>query len=116
MDKTRALTLPSGLPATLQEALRDEKPDGMFTYLRYRFVAPGLKAGAVDEFDARAADLAYLCNDYALPHLARPLAADEKIVISLSDRETAFGAPDADAVQIFETYRVENDVCIWEEF
>ncbi|WP_322865640.1 DUF6497 family protein [Aquicoccus sp. G2-2] len=116
MDELPAFTLPSGLPATLQEIIRDEKPDGMFTYLRFRFVAPGLKAGAAKDFEARATDLAFLCNGYALSQVSNRLGPDEKIVISLSDRETEFGAPDADAVQIFETYHVENGACIWEDF
>ena len=42
--------------------------------------------------------------------------APEQIVISLSDRAVPFGESAPDVVQFFESYRIENDICVWEMF
>ncbi len=115
-DRAPVPALPSGLTASVQEVLIDEKPDGQFDYVRFRFVAPGLKEAHGEDFEARAADLDFLCNAYALPQLLAGDLAYDKIVISLADRETEFGIPDPEATQFFEVYHVDDGLCIWEEF
>jgi len=34
----------------------------------------------------------------------------------LSDRAVPFGESAPDVTQFFESYRIENDVCVWEMF
>jgi len=106
------LVLPSGLEAGLQEVLREER--GGAPVLRFRFVAPGLDKGA--GLAAVSADLEYLCNAHALPNVPDAEAAGATIIVSVGDKPSEFGVPDPDVVQVFEAYRVENGLCIWEVF
>ncbi len=108
--------LPSGLEPYLQEALLDEKPDGKHDYLRLRFVAPEIGGEDGPEFADLIRDLEVLCNEYGRPLAEAEPRPIDRIVVSISDRETEFGFADPEATQFFEAYRVENGVCIWEEF
>lgn len=110
------VALPSGVEARLHELIQDVKPDGVRTYARFRFVAPGIVGEGAPDFEARQADMDFLCSDVALPFLREAGASFDNISISLSDRETEFGQANPDAAQFFELYRVENGACIWEEF
>lgn len=109
-----ALTVPSQTPVHLQEWLIEDKPDGLFTYARFRFVMPSLQDGV--GFDAIEADFAALCDGFALDQIAAYGAAVDRVVISLAGRETEFGQTDPEVPQFFEVYRVENGRCIWEGF
>ncbi|MEZ5714424.1 MAG: DUF6497 family protein [Paracoccaceae bacterium] len=115
-DRPPVPAVPSGIEVALQEAILDVKPDGMLTYARYRFVAPGIVGAGAPGFDARAADMQYLCDAYALPQVLNGPDTVDRISISLADRETEFGVADPEATQYFELYRIENGACIWEEF
>ncbi|MEQ8898080.1 MAG: DUF6497 family protein [Roseovarius sp.] len=106
------IVLPSGLEAELQEALVEESGGG--PVLRFRFVAPGLHKGA--GLTAVSADLEHLCNAYALPNAPDAEATGATIIVSVGDRPSEFGVPDPEMVQVFEAYRVENGLCIWEVF
>lgn len=107
------LVLPSGLEARLQEVLQQDGGDGR-PVLRFRFVAPGFDAQA--GLDAVSADLAHLCNSYALPNAPEVDLTEATIIVSMGSRPTQFGVPDPEARQVFEAYRVENGTCIWEVF
>ena len=78
---------------------------------RFRFVVPGLTAE-----DDPGADMEAVCNNYALPRIGGMVPAPQQIIIVFADRAVPFGEVSPDAVQVFEAYRVENDVCIWEMF
>ncbi len=106
------LAVPSGQPVSFVEMIWDQ-PGGGLVY-RFRFLAPqiGQKVG----FDSAAADMEFLCREYALPRLAEIGPQPRQIIISLSDRAVDFGVLDSDAVQFFEAYRVENGGCIWEVY
>lgn len=91
------------------------------------FVVPGTEAAAdmapavpadpdILLQDPVHADIVWLCENWVLPRLAPPAPLPAQIVISLSDRPVAFGAIDADAVQIFEAFSPSDDrkSCIWE--
>ncbi len=108
-----AVAVPSGQTVTLQDVIWNVPgPDGMTT--RFRFLAPEI-AGAVD-FDTASADMQFLCDQFALPRLSEFGPQPEAVVISLSDRALPFGDAAPDAVQFFESYRVENGSCQWEMF
>ncbi len=108
--------VPSGLSPQLFEQLLDVKPDGMFTYARFRFLVPELAQGKVPGFDVLAEDFAVLCSQYALPLVANSTDPVDRIVISYSDREVEFGASDPDARQFFEQFTLKDGTCIWENF
>ncbi len=105
--------LPSGIEAHLQEMLWDRPGSGLV--YRFRFVAPAFSTDDAD-FDIVQSDLAHLCNQYALPKLSNVGPMPGQVIISLADRESEFGIYDPDVAQIFEAYRIEDGVCIWEAF
>lgn len=106
-------SVPSGLHVTLQDHMLDDLgAQGVFA--RFRFVVPEIAHGA--GFAQVEADFAILCRDYALPALQDAAVQPDRIVISYADAPIAFGVSDPDSVQFFETFRVENDICIWEGF
>lgn len=109
-----ALAVPSGNPVILQEWLLDDQPDGVHSYARFRFVMPAIGQGA--DFDAVAEDFQHLCDVYALPWLEASGETAQRIVVSLSDRETEFGIADPEVTQFFEVYSHADGACIWEEF
>ena len=111
-----AVAVPSGQPVTLQDVIWNVPgPDGLA--MRFRFVAPAISrdGGSVD-FATASADMAWLCNNYALQRVSGIGPAPTQIIISLSDREVPFGEADPEATQFFEAYRIEGDACIWEAF
>ena len=111
--KGAAVVVPSGQNVTLQDVIWNVPgPDGMTTH--FRFLAPAI-AGEVD-FDTAEGDMIYLCENFSLPHLNEFGPQPDQVVISFSDRAVAFGDSAPDAVQFFESYRIENGKCVWEMF
>jgi len=106
--------VPSGLQMTLQETLYDHLQDGTKA-LRLRFVAPEIGANDVN-YNTVADDFAVICQDVGLPKLATDSRSVDQIIVSFSDRETAFGVANSDVTQYFEVFTLENDTCIWEAF
>lgn len=107
--------VPSGQTVTLQDVVWNVPgTDGLAT--RFRFVAPGIAPGGGVDFDAAAADMQHLCDDFALPRVKDNAPPPAQIVISLADRPIPFGEAAPDATQFFESYRIENGSCQWEMF
>jgi hypothetical protein len=122
-----AFTDPEALPegeATGEEALGqppEEAADGPATdasnggLARFRLVVPGLGGEGAD-YEAVAADFAWLCEKLALPALDANGWRPVEVVIALSDREVEFGATDPEAVQFFEGFRIEDGTCVPQAF
>jgi hypothetical protein len=110
------VAVPSGQTVTLQEVLWNVPgPDGMAA--RFRFLAPGIaRDGGTVPFEAASEDMAWLCQNFAVPRISTLGPAPVQIIISLSDRDVPFGQPDEEATQFFEAYRLEDGQCIWEAF
>lgn len=109
------VAVPSGQSVTLAEVLLDSLAGE--PWARFRFVAPGIsRVNGRISYDVAIIDMEALCNSYALPYLDANKTEVARIVISMSDRALEFGASDPAATQFFETYRRENDSCIWEEY
>lgn len=78
---------------------------------RFRFLAtPPLDFAAVE------GDFDWLCAQIAVPVLLRAGQNPAQVVISIADREVAFGDTDADAVQFFELYDFDGAACHWRGF
>lgn len=107
------LTVPSGQTVEFFETVMDRPAMGLTA--RFRFVAPDL-AQVIEtlSYEELEADLAYLCDSYALPRLGEPVPS--MIVISLSDAPVEFGTPAPDVTQVFEAYRPTESRCEWEAF
>ena len=110
-----AQEVPSGQPVTLQEVLIDEVNGE--EWLRFRFVAPQIaRASEGISYDVVSADIEHLCASFALPYMSDFELPSEVVVISFADQETEFGAPNPEATQFFEAFRIQNETCIWEAF
>ncbi len=111
--EAQELTVPSGQPVEFFETLTDRPAMGLTA--RFRFVAPELTARVqVMSYETLEADLAYLCETYALPRLGEP--EPSMVVISLSSMAVPFGEPAPDVTQVFEAYRPDGTHCAWEAF
>lgn len=108
--------LPSGLTVEVLEKFLEVKADGTNNFARFRFLAPKLSDVAEMEYEMRLKDMDVLCRDYAIPHVKVTKSQIDRVVISLSDKPIEFGATDPSVMQFFESYRIENGACIWEEF
>lgn len=106
------VAVPSGLDVRFHDVIQDVLGDG-YTY-RFRFVAPAIAQGLT--YPDVAADMDFLCSDYALARVPHPGPRPKRIVISLMSQPTDFGVMNAGVVQFFESYSIENDLCIWEAF
>lgn len=109
-----AISVPSGQSVTLLDTIAEEPgPEGVT--IRFRFLAPEIArdTGTIG-FDDAAADMAYLCESFAVPRVSESEANVARIIISLSDRPVEFGQSAPDATQFFEAYRLEDGACIWE--
>jgi hypothetical protein len=108
-----AVPVPSGQAVSLLDVVLDA--DAMAA--RFRFVAPAIaKDGGSVDFETASADMAHLCQAFALPRLVETGANAAQIIISFSDRPVPFGQAAPEATQFFEAYRIEGDACIWEAF
>ena len=110
-----ALTVPSGQEVTfLDEVWTGEDAARV---VRFRFVAPAIARDRAEvEFSQAEADMAHLCESFALPRLAGEETPPAQIIISLADRPLDFGLADPEATQFFEAYRPDHGSCIWEGF
>jgi hypothetical protein len=113
-EAAEAIELPSGQVVTLIDVIWNEPGPGGLTS-RFRFLAPEIAAekGRIG-FEEAVADMAHLCQDYALPRVSGNQPAPQQIIITLSDRPVVFGEAAPDATQFFEAYRIEDGLCIWE--
>jgi hypothetical protein len=101
--------LPSGLAARYLDRI-DESP-----VWRYRYVAPALAGESVD-FDTVSGDMEVLCATHALPQLRHEAHSPSRIIVTLMSEKADFGVMSPDVRQFFESYSVEDDLCIWEVF
>lgn len=110
------LAVPSGMALRMLEVLRDTNGTAGLT-VRYRYVAADLAARReVDGGAVLLADMEHLCQTHALPQLKGSQPMPQQIIISVSEVETVFGESNPDIVQVFEGFRPDNGLCIWEPF
>ncbi len=107
------ISVPSGTEMRLFEVIFDDQLE----VTRFRFVSPAISpAKEALQFEDVIGDLEYLCADVVLPALAASEQSAQAIVISLSEREIAFGEVAPDVVQFFQPFDISNGTCMWEEF
>ena len=60
-------------------------------------------------------DIVWICSNIALPEALKSAKRPEQIVISLADRQSAFGSYDPNVLQIFESFSIptDKDLCEW---
>ena len=110
------IEVPSGQVITLQEVIWNA-PGPFGLVARFRFVAPAIARGdAAIDFTLASADMLHLCQTYALTRVADLGPVPSQIIVSLASAPVPFGQPAPDITQYFEAYRVEDQICIWEQF
>lgn len=107
------IPVPSGQPVVLQDVVWNVIGAQGFT-LRFRFVAPEIRAGGSVDFDTAVTDMQALCAEYARPRATDFRGVPAQIIISMAEKPVAFGETLPDVVQFFEAFRIEGDTCIWE--
>ncbi|MBP0481133.1 DUF6497 family protein [Sagittula salina] len=112
-----ALSAPAGAGTLafsgLDYAWHDEIAEAP-TY-RLRYVTPGLADDSVN-YTAVSDDMAALCQSDALPRLAGQGATPQRVVITLMAEPVDFGVMTPGVRQFFESYAIEDGLCIWEAF
>lgn len=107
-----AVEVPSGRALSLIDIVTNA-PGPAGATARFRFLAPGLSS---DEAEAAAADMQALCDSFAIQRIEGMVPEPQQIVISFAGAAVPFGEAAPDVVQFFESFRPENDACIWEVF
>ena len=110
------IEVPSGQKVTLLDVITNVPgPEGLA--VRFRFLAPGIArdTGTVDA-ETAAADMDFLCQDYALPRIAQSGPMPAQVIISMADQDVPFGEARPDATQFFNAYSIADGICIWEMF
>ncbi|WP_300519090.1 DUF6497 family protein [Aliiroseovarius sp.] len=114
-EEVATLVVPSGQEVRFLDAIWTG--EGAARVVRFRFVAPAIARDRAEvEFSQAEADMAHLCEDFALPRLAGEEPPPAQIIISLADRPLDFGLADPEATQFFEAFRPDHGSCIWEGF
>ncbi len=103
-----SVVVPSGREVAFLDMIANA-PGAEGATARFRFVAPGLRAG-----EDASADMQALCDGYALPRIDGMVPAPQQIIIVLADRAVPFGEAAPDAVQFFEAYSPGEGACLWE--
>jgi hypothetical protein len=110
------IPVPSGQTVTWVDTIHDAKGVAGLT-VRFRFLAPAIaRAGGTVTAEVAQADMQALCDGWALSRIAVTGPQPAQVVISLSDREVAFGEPDPEATQYFEAYSIVTGTCVPEVF
>ena len=111
-DTGPAVTVPSGRELSLIDVITNAPgPEGATA--RFRFLAPDL---SLEDADAAAADMQVICDNFALERTDGMVPEPQQIIISFASAEVPFGEAAPDVVQFFESFRIENDACVWEVF
>lgn len=106
------VAVPSGLEIELYDVILE--PDTNIARFRFRVPAIGGDSGVT--FAEALPDIQYLCDDVVIPSLVQNGWTDGEIVISLSDKEVAFGVASPDVVQYFQPFSIQAGACMWEDF
>jgi hypothetical protein len=104
--------LPSGQKVSMFDTIADEVMPGTY---RVRYLAPEIGSEGRSFVDV-AEDMAVLCDSQALPKLMSDGSAPARIVVTLMSEPVEFGVMTPDVTQFFESYSIENGLCIWEAF
>ena len=106
------IAVPSGGSVTAIGVIWETQPDGSL-WARFRFLAPQIaRAGGTVSYTAAAADMVHLCEVVALPAVAADGRVPGLIILSLADRDIAFGTLDTSVTQFFEAYRSDAGQCL----
>jgi len=107
----QTFTTPSGLPTEVAEVILDDATG----FARFRFLAPTLGQEGATIADITD-DFQWICENLALPSLTAQNQTSSQIIISIADRDVAFGVTDPDATQYFTGFTTDGQTCTEELF
>ena len=110
-----AMMLPSGQSVTLVEVLNDGA-GSEDNATRFRFLAPSISGRKAIDAELALSDIAWVCENFALPQMPTLNPKATQIVVSLMDRDVPFGETDEDATQYFDAFTITNGTCELELF
>lgn len=106
------VVVPSGIEIALYDVILESDTN----VARFRFRVPAIGGDAGVTFAEALPDIQYLCEDVVIPGLAQNGWTDGEVVISLSDKEVAFGVASPGVVQYFQPFSIQAGACMWEDF
>lgn len=106
---------PSGMSLSLMDVLFEENPWSGESMVVVRLLAPTLAGGLAMPMTLRA-DMDWACHTWGLPAAATLSAPPDMVVVEMMAAPIERGLPAPDVTQVFEQYRLEGPVCIWELF
>ncbi|HEY6918301.1 MAG TPA: DUF6497 family protein, partial [Tabrizicola sp.] len=104
--------VPSGRELSLIDVITNA-PGPAGAAARFRFLAPGLTTADVE---GSIADMQVVCDSFARGRTEGMVPEPQQIIITFMSAAVPFGEPAPDVVQFFESFRIENDTCVWEAF
>lgn len=109
------VTAPSGQVVTLTDVLVEENPWSGEVQVVVRLVAPAI-AGPDAVSTAIRADMDWACETWGLPAAAELTSPPDWIVVEMMEGPAQRGEPTPGLRRLFETYRPDGAICIWELF
>ncbi|WP_376871701.1 DUF6497 family protein [Albirhodobacter sp. R86504] len=109
------IEVPSGQRVTWVDAIHDAQgSEG--NAMRFRFLAPSISGRKPIDSEAALADIAWLCENFALARIPNIGPQVNQIVVSLMDQEIPFGEADDTVTQYFDAFNITNGTCELELF
>lgn len=115
MGASAQIIAPSGQPLTLHEIVQEDIAWSDETQLVLRLVAPMLLAQSPSDAELNV-DTQWLCETLAPEKIAQTGATPDWVIVELMASPAPRGIPTPEITRVFDSYRLENDLCIWELF
>ncbi len=109
------IAAPSGLRLTLDEVIFEENPWSGEMLVVVRLLAPTLEDGGATTSTMRE-DMDWACETWGLPAAGTLSAPPDFVVVEMMAAPLERGVATPGVHQVFEQYRLEGPVCIWELF
>ena len=110
-----ALRAPSGHEMTFQTVSYLDADGGLSAHFQFLWPAI-LEVELQAEMAMTEGDTLFFCQHFASPYLQAAGINAARVGISFSDQPIEFGVAMPDAVQVFESYALNDGICEWEAF
>ena len=106
---------PSGQRVTLADVIPEEQPWSGEMQVVVRLVAPAIADDTLTNSQLRA-DMDWACHTWGVPAARELSAPPERVVVEMMAAPAPRGEATPGIRRIFESYRLEGPVCVWELF
>nr|WP_239025449.1 DUF6497 family protein [Roseibacterium persicicum] len=112
---TGEVAAPSGQAVALDELLFEENPWSGELQVVVRLLAPAI-ADETMLYTVIRGDMDWACDTWGLPAAGTLASPPDWVVVEMMAAPAPRGEPTPDIRRLFETYRLEGPICIWELF